>query len=127
MKEIWKRKTYQENQKQTWTEERKNKLSERTKQNWKNPEYRDKIVKAQSEIKKKNWKDPEYRKKMCVQVRCVETGQIFESIKDAAEWCGVKSNTLCAALKSKTHQSGKHPESNIKLHWERIDGVGKEG
>lgn len=126
MKEIWKRDCYRENQNKSWTSDRKEKLSERTKTNWQDSSYREKITKAQSEYRKKDWQNPEYRKKMCVQVRCIETGQIFESVKLAAEWCGVKPNTLSSALKSKTHQSGKHPESGIKLHWERADEVGKE-
>ena len=56
---------------------------------------------------------------MCKQVKCIETGEIFESIKNAANWCGVKPNTLCAALSSKTHQSGRHPITGEKLHWIR--------
>lgn len=127
MSELWKTEEYREKQRDSWTEERKEELSKRTKENWKNDKYREKISKAQSEYRKKDWQDPAFRRKMCVQVQCVETGRIFESIKEAAEWCGVKSNTLCAALKSKTHQSGKHPESGQKLHWIRLDEVREEG
>jgi len=126
MQQVWQREDYKKSQKEAWTDERKEKVSQWTKQNWQNKEYRDKISKAQSDYRKKDWQNPEYRKKMCVQVRCIETEQIFESVKLAAEWCGVKPNTLSSALKSKTHQSGKHPESGIRLHWERVDGVGKE-
>lgn len=125
--ELWKDPNYRKKQKESWTEERREKLSERTKRAWENPEYKEKIKKAQSEYRKKDWEDPNYRRKMCVQVKCVETGEVFESIKAAADWCGVRSNTLCMALKSKTHQSGKHPESGQKLHWIRLDEVGEEG
>lgn len=127
MKKVWQREDYKISQQQAWTDERKEKLSERTKKCWQNEEYQEKIKKAQSEYRKNDWKDPAYRKKMCVQVRCIETGQIFESVKAAAEWCGVKSNTLSSALRSATHQSGRHPESGIKLHWVYANEVGKEG
>lgn len=57
-----------------------------------------------------------------------ETGEIFESLKAAADWCGVKSNTICSALSSKTHQSGSHPVTGQKLHWRRYPPeVEKEG
>lgn len=110
------------------TLEYKRQKSEQMKNLWKDENYRKKISNAQSEYRKKDWENPKYRQKMCKQVRCIETGQIFESIKLAAEWCGVKSNSLCTALSSKTHQSGKHPETGIKLHRERYPvEVGKEG
>lgn len=128
MKEIWMREDYRESQAKTWTDERREQASIRSKRNWENPEYREKISKAQSDIKKETWKDPEYRKKICKQVLCVETNKVFESVKAAAEWCGVKPNTLSTALRSKTHQSGSHPESGIKLHWKYYsDEVRKEG
>lgn len=128
MKNLWQTEEYRESQKKAWTEERKNQRSRQTKECWKDEEYRNKIAQAQSGYMKKKWDNPEFRKKICKPVRCLETGEIFETIKAAAEWCGVKPNTLCTALSSKTHQSGKHPESGIKLHWERYsDEVGEEG
>lgn len=127
MKNLWKDKNYRKKQEEA-KEERIRKLSIKSKELWKDEDYRKKIANAQSEYRKKDWENPKYRQKMCKQVRCIETGQIFESIKLAAEWCGVKPNSLCSALSSKTHQSGKHPETGIKLHWERYPvEVGKEG
>ena len=127
MKKLWETEKYRKSQKESWTKERKEKMSKKVKEYWKDPEYKNKIQKAQSEYRKKDWQNPEYRKKMCVQVRCVETNEIFESVKAASEWCGVKSNTLSMALRSKTHQSGKHPESGVKLHWVYANEVGEEG
>ena len=128
MKNIWEREEYREKQKKTWTEGRREKVSEKSKKRWEDDEYREKISNAVSERQKENWKNPDYRLKKCKRVRCVETGQVFESLVAAAEWCGVKANTLCAALSSKTHQSGKHPETGEKVHWERYPAeVGKEG
>ena len=128
MKSLWETKEYQEAQAAAWTEERRQKTSERSKQYWKDENYRKRISEAVSMNQKERWKDPEYRKKRCKQVQCIETGEIFESLKAAADWCGVKSNTLCSALSSKTHQSGSHPVTGQKLHWRRYPPeVEKEG
>lgn len=55
-------------------------------------------------------------------VRCIETGQIFSSTREAANWCGLKS---CSPIKDYLagrgcRSAGKHPETNEKLHWEYI-------
>lgn len=52
-------------------------------------------------------------------ILCVETGQIFNSIKEAKEWLGkgdIKSN-----LRGKTKSGGKHPKTGEKLHWQYVD------
>ena len=56
-------------------------------------------------------------------VRCKETGQIFSSTREAANWCGLKS---CSPIKDycggRGYQSaGKHPLTGEKLHWEYIE------
>ena len=56
-------------------------------------------------------------------VRCIETGQIFHSTREAADWCGLKS---CSPIKDYLagrgyKSAGKHPETNEKLHWEYIE------
>ena len=56
-------------------------------------------------------------------VRCIETGQIFHSTREAANWCGLKS---CSPIKDYLARrgyksAGKHPETNEKLHWEYIE------
>lgn len=58
-------------------------------------------------------------------VRCIETGQLFSSTKEAAEWCGLKSHTgiqdCCKNNGNGAHKSaGKHPETGEKLHWEYL-------
>ena len=35
-----------------------------------------------------------------VKIRCVETGQVFDAIKDAAKWAGVTDSAIGAALKA---------------------------
>ena len=125
MKECWEKPEYREKQKNAWTEERKKQTSQRSKKNWESPEYREKIVKAMSERQKEKWQDPEYRRKKCKRVQCIETGEIFPSLVKAAEFAGVKPNSLCACLKTKTHQSGHHPITKKPLHWRRVEE--KEG
>lgn len=120
MKQCWQQQEYREKQKTAWTDERRQKTSQRSKANWQNDEYRAKIVKALSERQKKRWEDPNFRKKKCKMVRCIETGEIFPSLVAAAQFAGVKPNSLCACLKTKTHQSGHHPILKTPLHWERV-------
>lgn len=55
-------------------------------------------------------------------VRCIETGQIFPSIRAAADWCNLKSHSsIQDYLTGKGHKSaGKHPITNKPLHWEYV-------
>lgn len=54
-------------------------------------------------------------------VRCIETGEIFFTITDAAKWCGLKSSSSIHDNIAGTKKSaGKHPITKEKLHWERI-------
>ena len=79
--------------------------SKQMKEVWKNPEYREKIkIKRQEE-----WQDPEVRekclknldrsgkgaKKMAKKVLCVETGEIYESTRDAERKTGICHNNIC--------------------------------
>lgn len=50
----------------------------------------------------------------CKKVICLETCQVFNSIKDADDWCngGIKH-----ALSGNQKTAGKHPETGEKLHW----------
>lgn len=129
MKDMWKNESYRAAQKASWTDERRERCSELAKKNWEDPELRKQMSKANSENMKKNWQNPEYRKKKCKQVICTDTGEVFESIRAAAAYAGVKDNTLCMALKSASHKSGKHPETGEPLHWRYYEevGAGKEG
>ena len=58
-----------------------------------------------------------------VMVKCIETGTIFNSIKEAALWCGCKKNNINDYLNRKDKNrryAGKHPFTNQKLHWCRV-------
>ena len=57
-----------------------------------------------------------------VKVQCIETGQIFNSRKEAAEWCGLKSaSSISEYLAGRKKSAGKHPITGEKLHWKSID------
>lgn len=47
-------------------------------------------------------------------VVCIETGDIFNSIKDASEWC---HGNIKGFFKGKQKYAGKHPDTGEKLHW----------
>lgn len=57
-------------------------------------------------------------------IRCIETGEIFPSAREAANWCGLKS---CSPIKDylakrgSYKSAGKHPETGEKLHWEYVE------
>ena len=52
-------------------------------------------------------------------VICLETKQVFDTIKDASEWLG-KGN-IKNHLKGGTKSAGKHPITGEKLHWMYLD------
>ncbi len=55
-------------------------------------------------------------------IRCIETGQIFESRKEAAAWAGLKSSTgIIDQIAGRKKSAGKHPTTGEKLHWENIN------
>lgn len=51
-------------------------------------------------------------------VVCLETGEVFQTMQDAAKWCGQKCITSIAkSCKGEVKSAGKHPITNEKLHW----------
>lgn len=48
-------------------------------------------------------------------VICLETQQLFATIKEAEEWLG--KGSIIMHLKGKAKSAGKHPITNEKLHW----------
>lgn len=50
------------------------------------------------------------------------TGEIFESIAEAARWAGLKNYySITNVCKGKAHTAGKHPVTNEKLSWGYIN------
>ena len=57
-------------------------------------------------------------------VRCLNTGEIFETMMDAARWCGLTNSTSIGQVCNKTGKrktAGKHPETQEKLKWEFVE------
>lgn len=57
------------------------------------------------------------RKKKVV---CKETGEIFDSLTEAALWCGLKKDSasnITAQIKGEKVSAGKHPITKEPLHW----------
>lgn len=75
------------------------------------PEHCEKI--RQSHIGQ-GWNESAYEKH-CRKVRCVETGEIFSSIKDAAEHYGLNLPNISAVLAGRKKSCGGY-------HWEYVDG-----
>lgn len=75
------------------------------------PEHNEKISKSHLGV---GWKPSTYEK-CCRKIRCVETGEVFDSIKAAAEHYGLNLPNISAVLAGKKRTSGG-------FHWEYVDG-----
>ncbi len=54
--------------------------------------------------------------KHCKSIKCIETGQIFNSVKEAAKWANINPSSLVTHLKGKVKTSGGY-------HWEYFQVV----
>jgi group I intron endonuclease len=55
-------------------------------------------------------------------VICIETGEMFESIRLAAKWCNLKSTSMIGQVCLGNRKSaGKHPITGEKLHWKYVE------
>ena len=58
-------------------------------------------------------------------VQCIETGEIFETLTDASKWCNPNGSNLkshiAQQIRGERKYCGRHPETNIPLHWKYID------
>lgn len=50
-------------------------------------------------------------------VQCLNTGTIFTSCKEAAEYAGISSSTIHDCLSGRQNHAGKHPETRERLSW----------
>lgn len=92
---------------------------------WKNED----LLKKHSEILKEVMNRPEIAEKRnkgvkaarCTPVRCKETGEVFESLGAAAEWCKIKSMAkIGECARGERQHCGRHPETNEQLSWEYV-------
>lgn len=76
------------------------------------------ILKRHNVKLRKGGKVPDNRKR----VRCVNTGEEFESTVKASEWCGLKyGTTIGYVCNGGRNYAGRHPITGEKLHWEYVD------
>ncbi len=98
------------------TDEYKLNLSLKTAERWKNQEYREKMIRLNSGKKRPQHAIDATRLKRIVKVECVETGEIFESIKIAAEFYNISHSCISCAL------SGKQKTAAGKT-WRKVQNV----
>ena len=122
------------------SEESKRKLSETRKEKGlakgeKNPNYgkhfSEGTKQKMSELKKGKPLSEEHKRKMseahkgkrlgsknpsAKKVICLDTLQVFDTLKEAGEWCGVGRTTIGNYLNGYSKYAGKHPETSEKLH-----------
>lgn len=58
------------------------------------------------------------------QVKCLNTGEIFETMMDAARWCGLTNSSSIGQVCNKTGKqttAGKHPITKERLKWEFVE------
>ena len=60
-------------------------------------------------------------KKKQKKIMCLNTNQIFNSIEEAANWCGLKGwGHIADVCNGKRKTSGKHPQTNEPLKWKFV-------
>lgn len=108
--------------KHIYTDEERQKLSESHKKKYENIEERKKT----SEAMKKYYSTPGAKEKqrqtiienIGKKVKCLETGQIFDTVRAAGQWCGLKNECgISRCCRGYLKSAGKHPETKQKLHW----------
>lgn len=105
--------------KDLWNQpEMKQKRSELLTKYYSNEENR----KKQSEAIKTSKKHKEATKLANgVKVKCIQTGEIFFSLVDAAAWCGLSNaSRISGVCMHKIKSAGKHPITKEKLTWEYV-------
>lgn len=98
------------------SEEAKKKIGEKSKERWADEDYRNYQIeirkgKKASEEAKKHMSEASTQKK---KVRCIETNQIFDSIKQAGEWCDIHPMGISAVC---NHRGQKTAGG---YHWEFV-------
>lgn len=54
-------------------------------------------------------------------VLCINTGQIFDTAKEAALWANCDHSSLCKCCNGKIKSCGYHPDTQEKLTWQYLD------
>lgn len=63
------------------------------------------------------------RGKLEQKVMCINTKEIFPSLKAASDWCGLKNgaHNIGRCCRNERQSAGKHPVTGEKLRWEYVD------
>ena len=77
-----------------------------------------------STMMKSRWENEKFKAEMAnkhkKRVLCIITGEIFNSVNDAAKFAGVSASSISKCLKGVQQSAGKHPISKIKLQWKYV-------
>jgi hypothetical protein len=63
----------------------------------------------------------------CRKIYCIELGKVFWGAKEAELLLGISSGNICNCCNGKIKSAGKHPDTNVKLHWLYLDDAIKCG
>ena len=88
----------------------------------KNPNY-GKPMSDEQKKKISNARIGKYKGKdhtFAITIQCVETGEIFYSIKSAIEWCGGTPH-IYECIYGNRKSAGKHPVTGERLHWIKVN------
>lgn len=102
----------------SYSEKSKIKMSESAKKRFSNEE--EKILQSER-IKQSYKKDSKKWDNVKKPIQCIETQEIFESITDAAKWCGINSlSSFGNYFAGRSKSCGRHPITKQRLHWKKI-------
>lgn len=129
MKQLWQIPEYREKMCKAFSDARK--------QAWSNKEFAEKRLEILLDGMSKAWANEEWRRERiknitgsknpnAKKVVNIETGRIFDTIKDASIWAGLKNvSTIGECCKGHRKTSGKHPETGEPLHWRYAEKGGE--
>jgi hypothetical protein len=56
-------------------------------------------------------------------VKCLTTGEIFPSCREASDWCKIPRQNIHRCCKGGRPSAGKHPETGEKLVWKYLEDL----
>ena len=84
--------------------------------------YLKEYEKATEEEIARRFKRQEVKKRSTTKIVCTNTGEVFDNMREAIGWCGVKTKSgVCNCCQGKADYAGYHPVTGEKLHWMYYD------